>query len=121
MAPGFAFAPGFALPVGFALARGLALPISGLALGAVAFLGEGRLLLAAVFLAAVFLAADFLAGAFSGLVLGSGYVSAWVPIEWAANDMPSGWNNESDAKGFGVTVQGPRCGLRRRAAPARRG
>jgi len=74
-----ALAPGFALLVGFALARGLALPISGLALGLAAFLGAGRLPLAADFFAVAFLAADFLAGAFSGLVLGSGYVSAWVP------------------------------------------
>jgi len=43
-----------------------------------AFLATGRVLLGADFFATVFLAADFLAGAFSGLVLGSGYVSAWV-------------------------------------------
>jgi hypothetical protein len=59
------------MPAGFALAGGLALE-------AAAFLVAGRLLLAADFLAAGFLAADFLAGAFSGLVLGSGYVSAWM-------------------------------------------
>ncbi|MCA3554746.1 hypothetical protein [Aestuariivirga sp.] len=80
-------AAGFALPAagfvllagGFVLsAAGFALLAVGFALGAAAFLVAGRLLPAADFFAAGFLAADFLAGAFSGLVLGSGYVSAWM-------------------------------------------
>lgn len=127
--PGFCRVEGLALPAdlpadlvadlaadlaavaGLALALGAAFPFAadvpeaaGLPFGAAAFFAAGRLLLAAGVLAAGVLAADFLAGAFSGLVLGSGYVSAWV-----ASDMPSGWNDESDARGFGGAVQGPRA------------
>jgi hypothetical protein len=99
-----AFAADFAGAAGFAFAAGLPLA-TGLALAGAAFLVAGRLLLAADFLAAGFLAADVLAGAFSGLILGSGYVSAS-----AASDRPSGWNNDSKAKGFARAVQGPRSG-----------
>ena len=91
-------AAGLALP-----AAGLLLLAAGLPVGAADFLVAGRLLLADAFLAAGFLAAEVLAGAFSGLVLGSGYVSAS-----AASDMPSGWNNGVDAKGFARPFQGLR-------------
>ena len=105
-AAGFALAAGLALAAGFALAAGLALSqalplLRACPWGQLPSWWRGGVLLGADFLVAAFLAAVFLAGAFSGLVLGSGYVSAWT-----ASDMPSGWNNESEAKAFDRAIQG---------------
>ncbi len=87
LAGGLAFAEGSALEEGLAFAGGLARAAgsaftAGLLLVAAVFPAAGRLLFAADFLAAGFLAADVLAGAFSGLILGSGYVSASAASDW---------------------------------------